>query len=192
MKPITVVLLLASLGVANFCSPQQTNAPAWQREEKSDPLHKVSYSQFTLKGAYLIPPKQPNIPPLLVVRCVAGSHKVNGGTANGKFLTGYLAVAAVLDFHGGQVPVEFRLDDRKLQSVYWSSSTDGSGAFFSFVDFDNLLYGHLLPHKENTGPPVRKVVLGVPEYLGAEVEVQFDLPDSNDVADTCGVIVHKK
>jgi hypothetical protein len=192
MQLIAVVLLLASFGVANFSSSQQTTAPAWHREEKADPLHKLSYIQFTLEGKYLIPPKQPTIPPLLVVRCVAGSHKVNGGTANGKFLTGYLAVAAVLDFQAGRVPVEYRLDDGRLIPARWASSTDGAGAFFLYVEFNNLLYGHALPHKENTNPPVRKVVLGVPEYLGSEVEVEFDMPDPSDVADACGVIVHKK
>jgi hypothetical protein len=38
---------------------------------------------------------------------------------------------------------------------------------------------------------VRKVVIGVPQYLGSEVVMQFDMPDATDVAETCGVIWHK-
>jgi hypothetical protein len=59
------------------------------------------------------------------------------------------------------------------------------------VQFNNLLYGHLLPHKENTGPQTRKLVIGLQEYLGPEVVIQFDLPDSTEVAETCGAIWHK-
>jgi hypothetical protein len=35
-------------------------------------------------------------------------------------------------------------------------------------------------------------MLGAPEYLGSEVEVRFDMPDPSDVAEACGVVVHKK
>jgi hypothetical protein len=110
----------------------------------------------------------------------------------GKFLTGYLVVDAVLDFHEGKVPIEFRLDDGKLQTAQWAKSTDGSGAFFSDIDFDTLLYGHFLPHKENTNPPVRRIILGVPEYLGAQVQAEFDMPEPGEVADVCGITIHKK
>lgn len=192
-KTWPVVLVLASFVVVNYSTAQQANQSAWHREEKSDPLRKLNYSQFTLAGTYLVPPKHASgTPPLLVLRCEASSRKYNGGTLNGKFLTGYLAVDGVLDFRSGRVPVQFRLDDGKLQNIDWASSTDGAGAFFTFADFANLLYGHMLPHKENTSPPVRKLILGVPEYLGSDIEVQFDMPEPNDVADSCGVLVHKK
>jgi hypothetical protein len=84
------------------------------------------------------------------------------------------------------------LDDGNLQERPWVSSTDGAGAFFAVEDLDNLLYGHLLTHKENTNPPVRKVTLGVPQYLGGEIEVEFDMPEPGDVAEVCGAIAHRK
>lgn len=34
----------------------QTSTNSWHREEKSDPLRKLEYSQFVLEGKYLIPP----------------------------------------------------------------------------------------------------------------------------------------
>jgi len=126
------------------------------------------------------------------VQCKEGTHKYGNGMLNGKFLTGFLAVDAVLDFKQGDVPVEYRLDDGKLQHDSWASSTNGGGAFFTDVEFNNLIYGHLVPHKENTNPPVKKLIIGVPEYLGTQIQVEFDMPDPGVVAEACGVVVHKK
>src|ERR1700723_3426024 len=154
-----------------FLALQEAPGPAWQREEKSDPLRKLEYSQFVLEGKYLIPPRgKVSTPPMLVARCRAGNFSF--GHAHGKFLAGYLSVDAVLDFRSGGVPVSLRLDEGKVQTDHWSQSTDGAGAFFQDVIFDNLLYGHLLPHKEGTNPPVHKVIIGVPEYLGAEIQAE--------------------
>jgi hypothetical protein len=184
-------LFIVGLFFFVFQAGQEGNIPSWQRQEKSDPLRKLEYSQFVLEGKYLIPPRaKAPAPPTLVARCQAGNS--NFGHAHGKFLKGYLSVDAVLDFHAGGVPVSLRLDEGKVQSAHWTQSTDGSGAFFESVEFNNLLYGHMLPHKEGTNPPVRKVIIGVPEYLGAEVQVEFAMPDSSDVAETCGVLWHKK
>lgn len=141
---------------------------------------------------------------MMVVRCQPGSfhHK----HSEGKFLEGYIFVGSVVDTHvsgdsDARAAVEYRLDDGKLQSDEWGHSTDYSSIFFGgetiagdtgSVVFNNLLYGHLLPHKENTTPQVRKIVIGVPEFLGGEVVMQFDMPDATDVGESCGVIWHKK
>ena len=50
----------------------------------------------------------------------------------------------------------------------------------------------MMPHKENTNPPVRKILIGVPEYLGTEIQAEFDMPEPSVVAEVCGVVVHKK
>ena len=99
------------------------------------------------------------------------------------------------------VAVQFRLDDGKLQSENWGCSTDFSSIFFQLSNcpfcgsgysiFANLLYGHAMYHKENTNPQVRKVVIGVNEYLGGEVVMQFDMPDAKEVGEACGIIWHK-
>ena len=81
----------------------------------------------------------------------------------------------------------------KLQPNCWSPSTDHSAVFLSDVDLNNLLYGHFMPHKESTdNPQVRKIILGVSEYLAAQIQMEFNLPDSTEVADACGVIEHKR
>jgi len=126
------------------------------------------------------------------VRCKEGSHRYGNGTLNGKFLTGFLAVDAVLDFRESGMPVEYRLDDGKLQYRNWVQSTDGLGAFFNDIEFNTSVYGHFMPHKNNTNPPVRKVVIGMPEYLGAQIQVEFEMPEPGVVGEVCGVVLHKK
>jgi hypothetical protein len=49
-----------------------------------------------------------------------------------------------------------------------------------------------MPHNEGTNPQVQKIILGVSEYLAAQIQMEFDFPDSTAVADACGVIEHKR
>jgi hypothetical protein len=140
----------------------------------------------------------------MVVRCIPGKNM--HGKTNGKFSSGYIYVGGVLDTFvtdsgNSIVKVEYKLDDRKLQSDSWGRSTDFSAIFMShpgcalcgsgYDHFANLLYGHHLYHKESTSPQIKKIVLGVPEFLGGEIVMQFDLPDSTEVAEACGIIMHK-
>jgi hypothetical protein len=187
-----------------------TQAPIapWQRGQKTDPLRGITYAQFSLVGKFLTPPEKASNPnPVIIVRCTPGRDKKGGhGYTNGKFSEGYILVGGVMDSsvaEGGDsfVSVNFRLDDGKLQSEQWGRSTDFSAIFFShptcplcgrgYDIFANLLYGHAMYHKENTNPQVRKVVIGVSEYLGSEVVMQFDMPDATEVAEACGIIMHK-
>ena len=185
MKPI--ILFLASVLLTTLCPSQ--SQPSWLREEKADPLRGTHFVQFSLEGKYLTAPRQApaSATPAMVVRCVPGTY--NHGHSKGKFLNGYIFVDGVIDTgQAGSVHVQYRLDNGKLQNDDWSHSTDFSGVFFPSMGFNNLLYGHLLPHKEGTNPQVRKVVVGLEEFLGAEVVVQFDMPDATEVAETCGVM----
>jgi hypothetical protein len=88
--------------------------------------------------------------------------------------------------------VELRLDDGKVQTGWWSYSTDMSWAFFPAPSLNNLLYGHMFPHKENTSPAVHKVVIAIAEYLGGQIVMQFDVPDPTPVADACGAVIHQQ
>jgi hypothetical protein len=176
----------------------------WKREEKTDPLRGTKYVEFSLQGRYLTPPKNAasDSRPTMVVRCNPGLHM--RGHTKGTFQEGYIFVGGVVDSHvstGGNtsVHVQLRLDDGKLQDAFWHHSTDYSSIFFSsafigsgWEEFANLLYGHKTYHKDNTNPQVRKVVMGVPEFLGGEVVMQFDMPEATEVADACGIISHKQ
>jgi hypothetical protein len=175
----------------------------WKKEEKTDPLRGNHYVQLSLDGKYLTPPQNASKDaiPTMVVKCVPGPHNSGKIHARGKFLEGYVHVGGVVDSNvstGGDVHDQFRLDKGKLQNAYWSHSTNYAAIFFHYSigsgweEFANLLYGHRDYHKENSNPQVRKVVIGVPEFLGTEVVMQFDMPDATEVADACGVISYKQ
>ena len=213
MKRIVLAVALAN-GVLAFIEPPRAHSQTltWTETEKSDPLHQTSFKEFSLKGKFLVPPKQSNLPPpILVLRCQPGPHRFGKAQTNGHFVEGWIATGAVLNSSaekiafgarvsisssigtiGDVVPVEYRLDDKELKSPYWRVSTDHSGILFDDGDLDDLLYGHVLRHKEGTNAQVRRIMLGVPEYLGGQIQMQFDLPDSTEVADACGVILHKR
>ena len=200
MRPSILTLAIFLLG----CSVSNAQS-SWHREDKTDPLRGTSYSQFSLVGKFLTPPKDKKVSdPIMIVRCAGG--RGNHGHTNGKFIDGYIAVGTVMDTQVSDqgiafVPVEFRLDGGKLQSESWARSTDFSAVFFGhpncalcgsgYDEFANLIYGHHAYHKENTSPQVRKVVIGLQEFLGGEVVMQFDLPDVTEVAETCGIVWHK-
>jgi hypothetical protein len=195
MKRILLLTAFATLAVAH------AQTPSWTKADKSDPLLHLSFVEFTLEGKFLMPPKNSSLEtPTLVVHCQPGNHYQRGNhrTTNGHFLEGWIATGAVLDTHVGDngivsIPVLFRLDDKKLQSDLWAPSTDHTAVYLTHSLFcgscilNNLLYGHSLPHKEEKGDQIRKVSIGVPEYLGAEIE----MPDATEVGDACGVIEHK-
>ncbi len=190
-------LLLAAL-LLSICVPAHGQTAGWVKEEKTDLLRDMKCLQFVLGGKFLTPPKKAdvNASPSIILQCTPGSFV--RGHQQGKLLKGYIYVGAVIDSQvstlstsGANVQVKYRLDDGKLQNTLWSHSTDYSSVFFSNTDLNTLLYGHFMPHKENTTPPVKKVVIGLYEYLGGEVVMQFDMPDPSEVVEACGVIWHK-
>jgi hypothetical protein len=140
MKPVSLLLLALSISLS-ASGQQQPSSGQWQQSQKTDTLRGVSYPQFILTGKWLTPPKRGADTPSLVVHCQPGQH--HGGRENGKFIDGYFVAGAVLDGHvgtsGGTVTiVQFRLDDKKIQTGYWTPSTDFGGAFFTEIDLNNL------------------------------------------------------
>jgi hypothetical protein len=187
MKKTTVAVVLC---LALVCLAQSTK---WEREDKTDPLRDVHYSQYTLTGKFLSPPKDTNgEPPVFVVKCIPGGHRhIYGGYLNGKFMDAYITMHTVVNHSSKDIFVQYRLDDGKMHKEYWGVSTDGTAIFPPEIELDTVLYGHFTRHKEGTNDPIKKLVLGVSEYLGAEVVVQFDLPDPTEMADACGILVRK-
>jgi hypothetical protein len=195
----SLLLALAALGTAH--------SQTWQRSTIDDALRKTSVTQYILQGKYLVAPKtqKPGEFPALVVRCSAKPHSVGYHVfVNGAFLAGYLVTGVIVDsqvtIHEGLlgtsfpvvIPVTFRLDEGKLQTENWRTSTDHSAAFFSEPTLNNLLYGHVVRHKENTTEQVHKVIIGLDEAFAGEVQIQFDMPDVTEVAEACGAVLHKK
>jgi hypothetical protein len=200
---MSLLLCIATVGMAQTAN---SAASAWAQVDRSDALHGTSFREFRLEGRFLVPPQHPDIPaPVMVLHCQPGPHGFGNAKTNGHFVEGWIAAGAVLnsappssgkDF-ASLVPVEFRLDDKKLQGAFWPVSTDRTGVFLNRpycgdCTLANLLYGHELPHKEGSGPQVNKVIIGVPQYLASQVQMQFDFPDSTEVAEACGIITHKQ
>jgi hypothetical protein len=201
----TFLLLIAST-IWIICGAAAQDVRTWQRSTVDDPLRKTSFIQFILQGKYLKAPKNQKADelPALVVRCSGKPHNLGKFVMNGRFLAGYLVSGTVVNsqvvVHDGLlgttfpviVPVLFRLDEGKLQQQNWHTSTDNSSAFFDELTLNTLLYGHYLPHKENTNEQVHKVIIGLDEAFAGEVQIEFDLPDVTEVAEACGVVMHKK
>ncbi len=175
------------------------NPSKWLKEEKTAPLRGTSYLQFSLDGQFLTPPRNtaPNTKPTMILRCTPSSFSRDH--LHGKLMSGYIFVGAVVETResslgGTRVDAKFRLDDGKLQTSPLSHSRDFSSIYLSETDLNTLLYGHFMFHKANTTTSVKKAVIGIDEYLGGEVVMQFDFPselDEAEVADACGVLWHK-
>jgi hypothetical protein len=174
--------------------PATASSPTWQREDKTDPLRGTSYSQFTLTGKFLTPPRtSTGEAPVFIVKCAPGGHRhISGGFINGKFLDAYITIHAVVNHLPRGVGVQYRLDDSKMHAELWNVGTDGTAIFLPEIEFNTVIYGHFLRHKEGTNDPVHKVVIGVNEYMGAEVVMQFDLPDPTEMVDACGELIRKE
>lgn len=85
---------------------------------------------------------------------------------NGRRVASYLSVGSVLNSQLSGLTVQYRLDDGKIQTERWGISTDFSAAFFPDTTLNNLLYGHVMAHKEGSSAPIRKLVVATNEFIG--------------------------
>ena len=185
-------LLIAASSIVAGAFAQAPGA-GWSKEEKTDALRGTHYLQFVLTGRFLTPPRQASPDPKLVAQCLPGEHSVGYHVfTNGRHLASYLIVGPVLNSQVSGLTAQFRLDDGKIQTEQWGMSTDYSSAFFPSTTLSNLLYGHVMAHKEGTTAPIHKVVIATNEFVGGEIVMQFDMPEVGSVAEACGVVVHKR
>src|SRR5579884_1576009 len=192
-------ILLCSLAI-------RASSQGWERSEKTDQLRGSHFSQFVLNGKFLVAPTNTKVGdvPKMVLHCLDQPHSIGYRVyKNGRFLSGYISTGTVLDSQVAMregllttrfpvvVEATYRLDAGKLQSEAWGISTDRTAAFFRDTTLNNFLYAHTTQHRENTNPAVQKIVLGLSEAFAGEIQMQFDLPDPAEVAETCGVTYHK-
>jgi hypothetical protein len=182
------------------------DAPQWQTEHVKDAFLGTETTQYRLEGRYLATPFARPATPAIYLQCIPGSN--NHGKSDGKLESAFLFVGDTNDRHvsydrrsharerEAAVTTQYRLDDGKVHTQYLSHSPD-----FKMISLqpegcgecmiNDLFYGHIVPHKENTSPQTRKVVFNIPEPRGGNVVIQFDLPDVTEVARVCGVSYHK-
>jgi hypothetical protein len=179
----------------------------WIRTEKTDPLTGSPFVRFTLEGKFVqAPSKGAAEKPTFVLECDPSKTKWKG-TVHGKLLNGFIVIGATLDSHVitasagllkgsanvSSVAVMYRRDDEhKIQHTEWSVSSNFSALALGEGNLFPLFYWHDVIHREGKGEQVRKIVLSAPEYLGGDVVMQFDLPDLTTVADSCGLIEHRR
>ena|SRR5271157_808311 len=174
-----------------------------------------AYSRFTespirsflLVGKWVTPPQHTTLSaPVLVLHCKPGHYSWSlwdgtyredlSGKRRGQLLEVWIATGAVLD-GATSVPIEYRLDDQKLQRGNMSRTHDPTTASFQHVDLytirlPKLLFGRDVWRKEGETYQTHKALLGMPEYQAAEFVMQFDFPDVTQVADDCGLTEHNR
>lgn len=166
MRAALAVCLLGSILPA-VAQQSKTEATAqWQYVKKDDPLHAKVRDQFVLEGVYLTPPRLPGQTPSIVVECSGGKVEQN------YFNTGAVVVHRDQSQHG-MLLIEGRIDGKKNDFLTTGISTDGQSVFFTRIDLKDVL-------------AAKQIIIGVYEYLGAQVVIQFNMPDSSPVMEKCG------
>jgi hypothetical protein len=190
MKWIAAGVLVFSISTSSFGQ--------WQKSEKTDAFTGRSYVQYLLPGKFLAAPTaSQNSEPMLVMQCALGERRYTGKWKyHGKLVKAYFAVGAVMGSTdettgSGRMRVLFRLDDGKPKEGFWGSSTDFSALFPMNDDINTVFFNHAMPHKAGTSPPVQKLVISAAEYLAGRVVMQFDLANSEEVANSCGLSVNQ-
>ncbi|HET9285888.1 MAG TPA: hypothetical protein VFR24_28375 [Candidatus Angelobacter sp.] len=196
---ILVLLFSTSLVAA------QDTAPQWQTNHVKDAFLGAESIQYRLEGKYLATPFTKPATPAIYLQCTPGSN--NHGRYDGKLQNAFLFVGDTDDRHARYgrktrareretVVTQYRLDDGKVHTQYLGHSPD-----FKMISLqpegcgecmiNDLFYGHIVSHKENTSPQIKKVVFNIPDPKSGNVVIQFDLPDVTEVAKNCGVSYHK-
>lgn len=187
MKRLLLIALLSSVGWGQVQTYQPGTTPqpdVWYKAETTDPMRGYHGVNYRLYGEFLVKPNRgSSTVPMLDIYCSPGKWR----KFNGRLAKAFVDVGAVLDASSGEIRVAFRLDGGKLQDQPWGVSTNYNAISIGEGELDNILYGHILPHKKNKGEQVHEILIGVHEYLGGEIQMKFTLPDASEIADVCGV-----
>ena len=67
-----------------LCVLAQAQEPHWVTVNKADPVHRISFKEFTLEGKFVVAPQHSDLPsPSMVIVCQPGRHQ----RTNGDFCT---------------------------------------------------------------------------------------------------------
>ncbi len=181
-------LVLPLVSFSAFTAQQPAPTQQWEQSQETDARRGTTYTQFTLAGKFLKPPRNSGSDrPTLVVKCTPDRHSRG---SNRKFSAGSLRVGTPLKIdwvepeviHGiayyAKVSVRYRLDEGKARQDQWSPGEDETTASFPKSMLKEMLRA-------------RTVLITMNEDHGAEVALQFDMPDPTQVAEACGMVDHK-
>ena len=183
-----VLLLAAPLSAL----PQQTPAPAqkWRQSQKNDAARGISYTQFTLAGKFVKwPEKDAENRPSLEVDCRTPGE--SGGLMEKLWHAYYFAgtpltvqyvepdaITTGISYFQ-KIDVRYRLDNGKEKKEQWSPGPDKSSVSIPKDVLKKMLGAH-------------SVVITVNEVNAKEVSAQFEMPDSAELAQACGISAHRK
>jgi hypothetical protein len=159
----TKIIILFFAGA--LASVMAQESPTWKHTKEDDPLHGKVHDRLVLSGKYLTPPRlvAEGFMPSIVVSC-----------SEGKVESNYISFGAVVvasEIGGVHMPA--RIDGKGTSVGGDAISTDGQSVFFPRVYLKKILKAH-------------QVILGVNEFLGPQVVVQFDMPDPAPIFASCG------
>jgi hypothetical protein len=193
MKLARLLQFMAALvlALASFSTSGAQDTPSsreWRQSQKTDASRGTSYTQFTLAGKFLKWPKSDvSNRPALRLDCSPAVQK-----SRREFSGAYLLIGVPLkiDFveppeitsgisYYPKISVEYRLDEGKPQQEQWTPGPDKTSASIPKDKLREMLGAHT-------------VVITLTESQGAEVTTQFDIPDPAQVAETCGLEIHRK
>jgi hypothetical protein len=200
MKTFSVVkcslCILSCLAVSSSFAqaPQSDIAPQWQKTLKTDAFNGTSYIEYTVTGKFLqAPSDSASAAPVMTLRCTPGRHGLGYHIfKNGQLIYSNISIGAVVDHHPDGVYSTYRLDDGKPKLTTLAVSTAGTSLFFDESQANDFFFGHSEKHRENTGDPIRKLVLMVDQAFAGKIVAEFDIPDPSEMSDNCGLVSHKQ
>lgn len=188
MRPRRALLAPAALAVlATSLLAQNPAASAnWQKAERFDSGRNLTLTEFTLTGRFTSPPRgnAPG-PPSIVLDCLPHKHGDEG-----KFLSGWVQVNSPLrirfvepteirnNSYNQEVFVTWHVASEKPRNAQWPPRSDKTSATLDKETVKKLLGDHQLG-------------ISMEEPFESEIVMQFDVPDSVDVLNACGIREHK-
>ena len=191
-QPGPLLLLALLLAAPLSALPQLTPAPAqkWRQSHKTDAARGISYTQFTLAGKFVKwPEKDAENRPSLEGDC--RTPEESGGLMEKLWHAYYFAgtpltvqyvepnaITTGISYFQ-KIDVRYRLDSGKEKKEQWLPGPDKTSVSIPKDVLKKMLAAH-------------NVVITVNEVNAKEVSAQFEMPDSAELAQACGIGVHKK
>lgn len=190
---LTRLLPLALLLAISFPAFAQQPAPSaqkWRQSQKTDAASGTTYTLFTLAGKFLKwPAGDAANRPTIEVDCTPSE---SGHESRRQYLHAYLLVGIPLKINLVEpeeiktgisyfplISVGFSMDAGKLRREQWSPGPDKTSATMPKAVFQRMIEAHT-------------IVINVDENKAGAVSMQFDMPDSAAVAETCDLHNRKK
>jgi len=186
MKQIATFVVLLALTVqaqSAFAAPSDApTSPAWQVTQRNDSSREYPYTRFTLVGKFTNGVAGAT-GPSVVIDCLADlvSHPLTGRVLSASVSAGFpLKVIYVepLEIHGTsyfpKVATNFRANGSAERQQEWSVGADKTSATIPGDALATLLTS-------------QNVSISAEDSKGASFTMQFDIPDSASVRNSCDI-----